>query len=362
MTRPSVLVNGRFMAQSLTGVQRFATETLAALDRHAAATGWEGIELAVPSDVAGLPALSAIRAVRHGRRSGQAWEQLELPALAAGRMIVSLGNTAPLRAGRRQVVVIHDAGVFDTPQSYGFVFRAWYRIMQRRLARQGATIATVSRFSRGRIAPHLGIPQECIPVLREGGEHLLRAPPDQGILERHRLMPGGFALVVGSLAAHKGLEALAAPAALLACRGMRVAIAGGLDTRVFQDAGAAGHGRLQRLGRVTDAELRALYEAAACLLFPSRYEGFGLPPVEAMACGCPVIAEGSGAVAEICGDAALYAPFGEGAAAALARLLDEPDLAGRLVARGRAQAARYRWDGAAEDLASVIMDMGARGS
>ena len=90
------------------------------------------------------------------------------------------------------------------------------------------------------------------------------------------------------------------------------------------------------LGRVSDAELRALYESALCLIFPSRYEGFGLPPLEAMACGCPVIAADAAAVPEVCGDAALWFD-NDGPRRlpdALARLLDEPGLDETLRARG----------------------------
>jgi glycosyltransferase involved in cell wall biosynthesis len=114
-----------------------------------------------------------------------------------------------------------------------------------------------------------------------------------------------------------------------------------------------------RWGRVTDAELRGLYEGAACLIFPSRYEGFGLPPLEAMACGCPVIAAPNGAVPEVCADAALwFEPAGEDAAPALPaqleRLLGDPALAAGLRARGLARAARYTWPEAARRLLGLL--------
>jgi glycosyltransferase involved in cell wall biosynthesis len=112
----------------------------------------------------------------------------------------------------------------------------------------------------------------------------------------------------------------------------------------------------RRLGRVTDAELRALYENATCLLFPSRYEGFGLPPVEAMACGCPVLATRGGAVEEICGDDALYVDLRDKAAITdtIERLLDEDGLADRMRGRGRARAAALTWDASARILGHIV--------
>ncbi len=113
---------------------------------------------------------------------------------------------------------------------------------------------------------------------------------------------------------------------------------------------------MRELGRVTDAQLRALYESAACLLFPSRYEGFGLPPVEAMICGCPVLATGGGAVEEVCGDSALYfvGDRKQTVTAAIERLLDEAGLADDLRTKGRARAIALSWKASARALGDVV--------
>jgi glycosyltransferase involved in cell wall biosynthesis len=135
---------------------------------------------------------------------------------------------------------------------------------------------------------------------------------------------------------------------------MVIAVAGGGNKEVFQATGDAL--AAQRLGRTTDAELRALYENAACLLFPSRYEGFGLPPVEAMACGCPVIASRGGAVEEVCGDSALYFDTDgpNSINLALERLLEEPGLAKDLRARGLQRAGALSWVASARKLGDVV--------
>ena len=138
---------------------------------------------------------------------------------------------------------------------------------------------------------------------------------------------------------------------------MVIAVAGGGNKDVFQapsDGLAA-----RRLGRTTDAELRALYENAACLLFPSRYEGFGLPPVEAMACGCPVIASRGGAVEEVCGDSALYfdASAPRAITRAVERLLEEPGLAEGLRTRGLQRASGLSWVSSARKLANVVQGL-----
>jgi glycosyltransferase involved in cell wall biosynthesis len=356
---PSVYINGRFLNQSVTGVQRFSVEITAAIDRLIDRGEWPTSILLAPRRTA--PDGRAIAQYRRltlreiGRTRGHLWEQAELPGAARGGILVSLGNTAPILCGRRQVVVIHDAGVFDTPESYSPRFRAWYKLLQHGLRRTGARIVTVSRFSRDRIVERLGVDAADVTVICEGADHILRVAPDPATLRRHGLEAGKFALVVSNRVAHKNIAALREAAVALGRRGMVLAVAGDFYPGAFRATGDDGILE-RRLGRTTDAELRALYESAACLLFPSRYEGFGLPPVEAMACGCPVLAYGGGAVEEICGDSALYFTDCDGPAitATLERLLDEPRLAAALRARGREQVAGLRWDAAALALADVV--------
>lgn len=343
----TLAINARFLTQKMSGVQRFAREVVTAL----AATGHPIRLLAppgAPDEFAGLPV------ERIGRRSGQPWEQFDLPGALAGQHLLNLGNTAPLRVGGAQTLVIHDAGVFDTPESYSFAFRAWYRALHWTLPRRGARIVTVSEFSRARLSLHLGLPAARIGVMAEGGEHALRDPADPAVLAKHGLQPGRFVLAVGTRAAHKNLDALRDAVALLAARGMKLAVAGAADASVFRNAGDVD--AAVALGRVSDGELRALYEAALCLIFPSRYEGFGLPPLEAMWCGCPVLAAAAGAVPEVCGDAALWfdAEGPNTPAAALTHLLDDPFLAEHLRLAGRARAATFSWPAAADRLLGLL--------
>jgi glycosyltransferase involved in cell wall biosynthesis len=346
MTR--LLVNGRFLAQEVTGVQRFALEMARAL------AGLGTVEVLGPPDARDAAGL-AVRRV--GRRRGQAWEQFDLPRHAGGGVLVNLGNSAPLALGR-QVVVIHDAATVAYPASYGWRFRTWYRWMQRGLAWRGARLATVSGFSRAAIARHLGVDAGGIAVVGEGAEHVLRVAADGGLRARLGL-EGRYVLAVGSLARHKNLAALGATARMLAARGETLVLTGAADPRLFAAAALPEPARL--VGRVDDAGLRALYEGASCFVFPSLHEGFGLPAVEAMACGCPVVAARAGALPEVCGEAALLVDPHDPAAiaAAVARVLDEPGLAGRLRAAGRARAAAFTWEDAARRLAAVAGEMAA---
>ncbi len=352
----TVFLNGRFLSQPMTGVQRFSAEIARAIDELATRGEWPETVLLTPSRIdEPIAAYRRLRLREVGRMRGHLWEQAELPAAARGGVLVNLGNTAPILTGRRQVVVIHDAGVFDTPESYSLRFRTWYKTLQHWLVRAGAQVATVSDFSRRRIVAHLGLDPTQIAVIYEGAEHVLRTQADTTILSRHGLQPQNFAVVVSSRVMHKNLAALGVAAEALAQRGMVIAIAGGTNRDVFHDLPGVGFAE-RRLGRVSEAELRALYENAACLLFPSRYEGFGLPPVEAMACGCPVLAARGSAVEEVCSDNALYFDAGDSRSMvdAVTRLLDEPGLAGDLHRRGRQHAAKLTWAAAARALGGVV--------
>lgn len=352
-----IAINGRYLTQGMTGVQRFATEIVAAADALAGRGEWPAARVLHPAGARDA-GLSHLRAEAVGRRGGQAWEQIDLPRALHGDVLVNLGNTAPLVVGARQAVVIHDAGAFDTPDSYSFAFRTWYRLLQKRLARGGARLLTVSDFSRGRIAAALGVPAAAIGVLPEGGEHILRIAADGAVLERHGLAPARYALVVGNPAAHKNLAALGAAAEALGRQGLALAVAGAADPAVFRAGGGVAAEAARVLGRVSDAELRALYENALCLIFPSRYEGFGLPPLEAMVCGCPVVAARAGAVPEVCGDAALWFDPGQPATLrdALLRLVAEEGLREGLRAAGSARAPMFTWEKAARELLAQVRE------
>jgi glycosyltransferase involved in cell wall biosynthesis len=352
-----IAVNGRYLTQGMTGVQRFATEIVAAADALAARGEWPAARLLHPAGARDA-GLRSLRAEPVGTRGGQAWEQVDLPRALRGDFLVNLGNTAPLLAGARQAVVIHDAGAFDTPESYSLAFRTWYRVLQKRLARGGARLLTVSEFSRARIAAALSVDPAAIGVLPEGGEHILRVAADGAVLARHGLAPGRYALVVGNPAAHKNLSALTVAAEALGQHGLVLAVAGAADPAVFRAGGAVAAEAARVLGRVSDAALRALFENALCLVFPSRYEGFGLPPLEAMACGCPVVAARAGAVPEVCGEAALWFDPSRPATLrdALLRLVAEDGLRDSLRAAGLDRARHFTWEAAARALLALVRE------
>jgi glycosyltransferase involved in cell wall biosynthesis len=360
--KSQVYLNGRFFSQAITGVQRFATEITASIDKLVDQGTWPESVVLTPRSSAASLSRSSFRRLhlsQVGRMRGHFWEQAELPVASRSGVLVNLGNTAPVLSGSRQVVVIHDAGVFDTPESYSLRFRMWYKVLQRRLVDAGAHVVTVSKFARSRISECLAVDPESIPVMYEGGDHILRATADMDVLHRNGLVPGRVIVIVGARAAHNNVAAINQLMPLLERRGLVVAVVGAIDPSAVFHRGSRANQIGRAVGRVSDAELRALYEAATCLLFPSRYEGFGLPPVEAMACGCPVLASGSGAVREICGDAALYFSADEPSSLqdAVSRLLDDETMAADLRARGAARSATFRWDASARALAAVVQTL-----
>lgn len=357
----TVFINGKFGAQHTTGVQRFAHHIVQALDQQApSADGLRFLLLRPPEGRS--PALQHIEVRTVGPRGLplHLWEQTVLPLAARDGLLLNLAGSAPLWA-TRQCVTLHDAAVFDQPHAYTRVFAAWYRTMFRRHAAHAARILTVSRFSQARLSACLQLASDRIGIVHNGGGHLVAVAADERILDLHGLRGRRYLLAVGSANPTKNMVRLErAFAQLSSAPDARLVIVGGANAQVF--ARSATHPastdarRLVRTGPLDDAPLKALYLHAQGLVFPSVYEGFGLPPLEAMSCACPVAAAHAASIPEVCGDAALYFDprSVDDIASALHRLLSDSHLRQQLAAAGPVQAARFTWQKSALQMRAEI--------
>ncbi|AKM09230.1 glycosyltransferase family 4 protein [Croceicoccus naphthovorans] len=341
-------LNARFTGQPMTGVQRVAYE----LGRRLITTRTDAVtvapepprpDYAMPVEV--VPGLS-----------GHLWEQVTLRRhLGPQDVLVGLGGTGPVGL-RRQIVMIHDVNYLLGPDGFSRRFRVAYRVLQGALARQ-ATICTVSHWSAREIARAFGIDASRIEVIYNAADHILEVEPDRSAPERLGIAARPYALCVGSANPNKNFATALAAYAALDNPAFDLVIVGGGDPRIFGDEiGMAKHPRLHRLSRINDAELRAVIEGAAAFLMPSLLEGFGIPAIEAMALGTPVIAAKASALPEVCGEAALLVDpldVGEMGCAMLA-VTGDAQLAQRMIAKGRLQAASYAWDRSARRLSGLV--------
>ncbi len=360
-----VLVNGRFLGQRITGVQRFARELLKAINNLLASEPGLGnlwsFTILVPAGTPRPVALSAMALREIGRFKGHLWEQVELPRHAGRELLLNLCNTAPL-GSMNMIATLHDASIYAVPDAYSAPFRLWYRTMIPVLGRRARHVMTVSEFSRLELERYAGVDRSSITAIPESGEHILETPADQGVLQRLGVHAGGYVLAVGSQSPHKNLAGLAQAAALLTRGDVELIVVGFGDSRVFSQAAATSSAALRYTGYVSDAELRALYENAACFVFPSFYEGFGLPALEAMACGCPVVASRAASLPEICGEAAVYCNPRDPAdiARAINSVLDDPVLQADLRRRGLQRAAQFTWNNTARSVLNLIENLPTR--
>lgn len=351
-----IAINGRALSQPLTGVQRYAREVILALDALLSSgelDAQEPVELLAPPGTHNPPILRAIRLRIAGRTSGQIWEQLELPTLTRGKLLFTPAGGAPL-LHRDHVFTVPDTSVFSTPDAYTRLYGLWYRWHHRRAARMSSLrFLTVSEFSKSELTHRLKIDAARITVIPEGHEHVLSFASDPGALARLGLHRKSYILGVGSANPNKNFRSLVKAFQLLRAgasraEDLRLVISGRADTRIYSGDTASDMG-IVHTGYISDAELRALYENAACFVFPSLYEGFGLPLLEAMALGCAAACSTSASLPEVGGDAVLYfdphSP--QEMADAIASLLTDSHLREGLAARGRERSRQFRWSDAA---------------
>ncbi len=355
-----VIFNGKFLAAGPTGVHRVALELISALDKKLAAdSAYERVRASVyaPRNLHRELNLTAIPIVRRGMLKGIPWEQLSLPWAARGRRIVNLCNLGPVLAPNA-ITMIHDAQVHISPASYSLPFRLWYRLVQPLIGRFHRRILTVSHYSKAQIAKVGVAHEEKITVIHNGADHVLRIEPDFRVIDANGLAPGRYVLGLSNTQSHKNIAVLFRAMEFPGMQDFQLALFGSASRADFEVQGLVVPQQVTFLGTVTDEELAALMVRAHCLAFPSLTEGFGLPPLEAMYLGCPVVIAPCGALPEVCANAALAAdPTGPGDwARQIVALESEPALRQDMIGRGRAQARKFTWARAAEELLKAIRE------
>lgn len=354
-------INGRFLSQTPTGVQRYCERIVRGLDQlvaesHPAVSGLS-FDILVPSAGTRTIPLQKIPMREVRELWGHAWEQFVLPFHLQGGLL-SLGNTGPVTV-RKQIVCIHDANVWIYPESYSRAFRTLYKLLLPALGRCAGAITTVSDYSASQLA-HFGITGSTgSSVIANGHEHVHDWTPSRS--EALSAVGGRNTIILlGSPAPHKNAAVIIGLANELASRGISIAIVGARDPRVFGHTTAGVDAQnIHWLGRISDNELAALLSESLCLVFPSHTEGFGLPAVEAMALGCPVILSDSSSLPEVGGDAALYASPLEPREwlACIDRLRGNFELRSNLVERAKQRVEMFSWRKSAIRYAELMRDM-----
>jgi glycosyltransferase involved in cell wall biosynthesis len=359
----NIAINGRFLTQKTVGVQRFASETVKAMDRlldgQAYTTLRGRIEIVAPRAARDFP-LVHIPLRRSGWLRGYAWEQIEFPLSTYDELLLNLCLLGPVVV-QHQVVVAHDAMVRAMPENFSRKFRAVYNFLVPRLLRADLVV-TVSDFSRREIGKYYGLDVSRMPVCYEGADHMTAVPRDERILDRLSLRGKLYFLGVGINNRNKNIENILAAFTQAQLADTLFVVTGSPDARVHDYFVNLNSANVRAAGHVSDGELRALYENALALVFPSRYEGFGLPPIEAMQCGCPVIVSEQPALLESGGDAVLSCGVDD--VASLAQLMhslhSDAALRARLKAAGIERARFYTWERTARTLLDCCIELEAR--
>jgi glycosyltransferase involved in cell wall biosynthesis len=288
------------------------------------------------------------------------WAQARLPAELASRppdLFLDLAHVVPALCPAPALKVFHDLAFERFPNAYRPSELAYLRWTARRAARVCRTMVAVSEATRQDLVSLYGVDPDRVTVVHEGGGEDA-SPARDGAADTARLHGFGidapYVLNVGRIEPRK--NQLAALEAVERLPGLLVVCVGAVHDEAMA-ARLDASPRCRLLGRVSDPELALLYANAAALLFPSLYEGFGLPVLEAMGHGLPVVATRTSSLPEVGGEAVIYVldpRDSEAMASAIQRIRDEPALRRRLVAAGRKQAARFTWKRCAEGVAEAV--------
>ncbi|WP_218079627.1 glycosyltransferase family 4 protein [Anthocerotibacter panamensis] len=359
-----LIINGSFLRRRITGGQRYAREITACLLHNFddVAVSWsDPTHPEIPSDrIHYVPKSAGTRVL-----GSRFWNQFDLVRSLRSNVLWSPENIGPLGVKNHAVTVL-DLSALEHPEWFNPEFAAMYSFYLPLLVRQAKIIFTISQYCRNRILDRFSLPEEKVVVSPCAVSQRFQPAADQEVVEvrRRYSLPESYILSLGSLEPRKNLVNLFKAWALLPnkiTRDIGLVIAGERGAAFAQPNYTSLLGQLNNVtftGYFPDKDLPILYSGALGLVYPSLYEGFGLPPLEAMACGTPVITCNNSSLPEVVGQGALFVdPLNSGSIAeAIENLILDQKLAAELSAYGLKRTQMFSWDISANVIHRKICD------
>jgi glycosyltransferase involved in cell wall biosynthesis len=297
------LINGKFLAQQVTGVQRYAREILQSLDSILGECDLQ-ISLVAPSDAKDIPDFKNIKIVKKNAKASIIWDQFLMPLYVIRERAIGIHICAVGPIFKPDVVFLHDANVYENPQWFTKKIIVWYGLVHRACAKYAKKILTVSEFSKERLKKVFKIPDDKIINVGAAWQHMLHMESDECALNKFHLTKGHFYFSLGTKAPHKNLNWVFEYAKEHLQE--KFAVSGSTYSKIFGNVDTPIPPNVHFLGYLSDAEIKSLMLNCKAFLFPSFYEGFGIPPLEAMSVGAPLIVSDIPVMHEIFGDSAHY--------------------------------------------------------
>jgi len=349
--KKTLVINARFLTQQVTGVQRFAIEISKVLMNE-----FDSVIFVSPKNIKNKEIAEQLKVQTFGKFTSHIWEQIELPAFLKkikNPLLLNLCNTAPLLFNRN-IVCLHDLAFAIEPLWFSKSFRTLYNFLIPKLVHKSLKVLTVSEFSKKSIISTYKIAPEKIIVVYNAVTDIFKVKENKG-----KYYNNNFVLTVGSLDPRKNLVRLVLAYKKLNRKNLDLIIVGS-SSKVFANDelkilinNTAG---VKLTGFVDDKELVKLYQEACVFVYPSLFEGFGIPPLEAMKVGCPTVVSNTTSLPEICGNASLYVnPLDvEDIKSKIEQILDNDFLRNDLKQKGIQQAQKFNWKNSAKIIYNVI--------
>lgn len=344
-----IYINGRFLCQRQTGVNRFAYEMTKAL----VLLGINVTVITPKEEIRDEYDVTMFDIVRFGFGTSHFWEQLVLPfyCLFRNALLVNFTGLGPI-AVKNKIITIHDLAFYENPRWYSKAYSFFYKLMTPICASTSRFILTVSEFSKQEIHRLLKIPYDKIEVLYNAVSDKFLSGGNTETDKTGEL----YVLAVSTIDPRKNFVRLIHAFDKWEQKGnIKLYVVGG-ESSVFSSSIREIIENVKWLGRVSDDELLAYYNKARCFVYPSLYEGFGIPPLEAMACGTPVVVSDIPPLREVCGNAAVYVdPYNEtDIISGINRVCFNNELRLRMIENGFKRTKSFAWQKSAEKLIKII--------